>query len=288
MSYLDRIRACHVWPVENYRPFLLEGDPRPLGWVTHAFAERLRDFPEVFTVTGLAVTLPACYGDFESRSAVLAEVVRKLHAQGEIPKWRGEDYGICRRWGEELLFKLERGAVALFGLPAYGVHVNGYVMTDQGPRLWVGRRAAHKAVAPGKLDHLVAGGQPYGLGLMDNVVKEAAEEASVPEDLARRARPVAALGYHCARSEGQRNDVLFVYDLELPADFQPQPGDDEVEEFFLWPMEKVLERLRNSDDFKFNVALVNLDFALRHGALTPDDEPAYQAIAEGLQGRFAD
>jgi len=99
---------------------------------------------------------------------------------------------------------------------------------------------------------------------------------------------VGALGYLCARPEGQRNDVLFIYDLELPADFVPQPGDDEVEAFFLWPMAKVLERLEDSDDFKFNVALVNLDFALRHGVLDPDEEPEYQAIVEGLQGRFVD
>jgi hypothetical protein len=288
MSYLDRIRACHHWRAEDYLPFLLADDPRPLGWATPAFATRLRDFPEAFEVTEGAVTLPARHGDFESRSAVLKEVLWKLHSEGEIPAWRGEDYGICRRWGEAVLFKMERGAVPLFGLPAYGIHVNGYVKTPEGPQLWVGRRSRHKTLAPGKLDHLVAGGQPYGLSLMENVVKEAAEEASVPEDLARRARPVGALGYLCARPEGQRNDVLFIYDLELPAGFVPQPNDDEVEEFFLWPMAKVLERLKDSDDFKFNVALVNLDFALRHGALSPDEEPGYQAIVEGLQGRLAD
>lgn len=288
MGYLERIRACHHWRADDYLPFLLAEDPRPLGWVTPAFATRLRDFPEAFEVTEGAVTLPARYGDFESRSAVLKEVLWKLHTEGEIPKWRGEDYGICRRWGEEVLFRMERGAVPLFGVPAYGIHVNGYVKTPGGPQLWVGRRSAHKTLAPGKLDHLVAGGQPYGLDLMENVVKEAAEEASVPGDLARRARPVGALGYLCARPEGQRNDVLFIYDLELPADFVPQPGDDEVEAFFLWPMAKVLERLEDSDDFKFNVALVNLDFALRHGVLDPDEEPEYQAIVEGLQGRFVD
>ena len=288
MSYLDRIRACHVWRADDYLPFHLGEDPTPLGWVTHDFAARLRDFPEVFEVGEAAVTLPARYGDFEARSAVLKEVLWTLHGEGEIPKWRGEDYGVSRRWGEAALFKMERAAVPLFGLPAYGIHVNGYVATPDGPQLWVGRRSAHKPVAPGKLDHLVAGGQPYGLSLMQNVLKEAGEEASVPEELAALARPVGALRYLCARGEGQRNDVLFIYDLELPADFQPRPGDDEVEDFFLWPMDKVLERLKNSDDFKFNVALVNLDFALRHGVLTPDEEPEYQAVVEGLQGRFAD
>jgi isopentenyldiphosphate isomerase len=288
MSYLDRIRVCHQWQPARYRPFLLEGDTQPLGWVAHDFAARLQAFPKAFTVTDAAVLLPACHDDFEARSAVLEEALRELHAAGEIPKWRGEDYGIGRRWGAPPLFRMERGAVPLFGVLAYGVHVNGYVMSPNGPHLWVGKRAAHKAVAPGKLDHLVAGGQPYGLGLMENVVKEAAEEASVPADLAGLARPSGALRYICEREEGLRNDVVFCFDLELPADFQPTPNDDEVESFALWSMDQVLEQIRDSDDFKFNVALVNLHFALRYGVLDPDREPEYQAIVEGLQGRFED
>ncbi|MPZ09258.1 MAG: DUF4743 domain-containing protein [Kiloniellaceae bacterium] len=288
MSYLDRLKACHSWQPENYRPFVLEGEARPLGWVTHGFARRLQDFPRVFAVSDAAVALPARYGDFETRSAILEEALRELHAAGEIPKWRGEDYGISRRWGEAPLFRMERGAVPLFGVLAYGVHVNGYVRTAEGPQLWVGKRAKHKTVAPGKLDHLVAGGQPYGLGLMDNVIKEAAEEASVPAGLAACARPVGAIRYICERAEGLRNDLAFCFDLELPADFVPKPNDDEVESFSLWPVGQVLERLRDSDDFKFNVALVNLHFALRHGILAPEVEPAYQAIVEGLSGRFED
>ncbi|HMA15230.1 MAG: DUF4743 domain-containing protein [Bacteroidota bacterium] len=288
MSYLDRIRTCHTWRPENYRSFALEGEGPPLGWVTHAFAARLADFPDVFIVRADAVLLAARHGDFESRTAALREVLRVLYEAGEIPKWRGEDYGISRRWGGPPLFKMERGAVPLFGVLAFGVHVNGYVESPDGPRLWVGKRSPHKTVAPGKLDHLIAGGQPYGLGLMENLVKEAAEEASVPAELARRARPAGALRYLCERSEGLRNDVVFSFDLALPADFLPRPGDDEVESFSLWPMRDVLARIRDTDDFKFNVALVNLDFALRHGVLSPDEEPAYQQIVEGLQGRFED
>ncbi len=291
MSYLDRIRACHVWAPEDVRPFVLEGEAgipadRPLGWVAADFARRLRDFPKVFDVSDDAVVLPARYGDFETRSAVLKEVMWDLHQQGEIPRWRNEDYGVSRRWGEKVLFRMERAAVPLLGLPAYGVHVNGYVESSQGLQLWVGRRSKHKTLAPGKLDHLVAGGQPFGLSLRENVIKEAGEEASIPPELAGRAKPVGALRYLCAMPEGRRNDVLFCYDLALPADFVPRPGDDEVEAFFLWPMDKVLRHLRETEDFKFNVALVIIDFALRHGILTPDDEPAYQAIVEGLVGRF--
>src|SRR5690606_13081380 len=99
MSYIDRLKACHTWRPENYRPFVLEGDKAPLGWVTDAFAGRLCDFPKIFEVSEAAVTLPGRYGDFDARSAVLEDAVGVLFAAGEIPKWRGEDYGISRRWG---------------------------------------------------------------------------------------------------------------------------------------------------------------------------------------------
>src|SRR3546814_19054180 len=212
MSYVDRLKACHTWRPENFAPWGLEGEKVACGWGTDACADRLRDFPKTCAVSEAAVALRAGYGDFDSRSAVLEEAVRALYAAGEIPKWRGEDYGISRRWGDAPLFRMERGAVPLFGLPAFGVHVNGYVATDAGPLLWVGKRAKPKTVAPGKLDHLVAGGHPYGLGLMENVIKEAAEEASVPAALAALARPVGAVRYVCERTEGLRNDVAFCFD----------------------------------------------------------------------------
>ena len=44
---------------------------------------------------------------------------------------------------------------------AYGVHINGYVETDAGLELWVARRSKNKPTWPGKLDHIVAGGQVW-------------------------------------------------------------------------------------------------------------------------------
>ena len=80
---------------------------------------------------------------------------------------------------------------------------------------------------------------------------------------------------------GIRDDVLFVYDLELPAEFEPKNRDGEIVEFTLMPAESVLEQVRTSDNFKFNVNLVILDFALRHGLLGVDD-PEYLEVASGL------
>lgn len=58
---------------------------------------------------------------------------------------------------------------------------------------------------------------------MENVVKECEEEASIPPELAARAKPVGAVSYTSLQPAGLKRDVLFCFDLELPADFEPQP-----------------------------------------------------------------
>jgi 8-oxo-dGTP pyrophosphatase MutT (NUDIX family) len=280
VSYLERIAYCRRWDPAAYRPLVI--DDRTLGRVSRGAAGRLAEFPEVFVVDDAEVALAPGLDDFETRSQAVAEVLRELKAQGEIPLWRGEDYPVLLRWGETPTLKVERAAVPLLGTRGFGVHVNGLVRGPEGLEMWVGKRAADKQTAPGKLDHLVAGGQPFGLGVRENMIKEAGEEAGITADLAARARAVGAVSYRCERPEGLRDDVLFCYDLELPADFVPKNTDGEVESFALWPIEEVLARLRETEDFKFNVALVILDLAIRRGLIAPDD-PNYQEIWEGLR-----
>ena len=280
MSYLDRIAVCRHWDPEAYLPFTIENTA--VGRMAHGFARRLEAFPEAFTVSDRAVALAPGLGDFTARSAAVREVLLGLKAQGEMPLWRDEDYPVLRRWGGPPLLKMERAAVPRFGVRGFGVHLNGLVRGRQGLKLWVAKRARDKQTAPGKLDHIVAGGQPYGLGVAENLIKEAREEAGIPAALAAKAVPVGAVSYRCERREGLRDDVLFCYDLELPEDFAPVNEDGEVESFALWPLEEVLARIRETDDFKFNVNLVVLDLAVRLGLITPDD-PDYQAIWEGLR-----
>jgi len=121
------------------------------------------------------------------------------------------------------------------------------------------------------------------------MIKECAEEAGIPRPLAERVEAVGAVTYALGTAAGFRPDVLFAFDLELPADFTPVNTDGEVAEFYLWPMDRVLDVLRDTEQFKFNCALIAIDFALRHGFIPPDD-PDYVEIAHGLRGGagFAD
>lgn len=276
MSLLERIASCHRHDLRRYRPFLVEG--RRVGFMRQDMAEELRRYPSVFRVNAEEVGVAEHLDTFDYRTSAIDSVMREMRQDGKISGWRDELFPVARCYGEQTLFDLERAAVPLFGVKACGVHVNGYVRRDGDIWLWVGRRAADRPVEPRKLDHLVAGGLPAGMKPFDNLIKEAAEEASIPKELARRARPCGALSYRMELDGCLRDDTIFVYDLELPADFQPQNHDGEIAGFQLMPLAEIERLLSETNDFKFNVGLVIIDFLIRHGHIGPD-RPDYATLA---------
>ncbi|HXP03730.1 MAG TPA: NUDIX domain-containing protein, partial [Stellaceae bacterium] len=120
-----------------------------------------------------------------------------------------------------------------------------------------------------------------GYGAAATLAKEAEEEAAIGPELIARAVAAGALTYRMETKTGIRDDVMFVYDLEVPPDFEPRNDDGEIAGFELMPLDDILERIRTTADFKFNVNLVILDFAVRHGVLRPED-PEYLDVANGL------
>jgi 8-oxo-dGTP pyrophosphatase MutT (NUDIX family) len=189
---------------------------------------------------------------------------------------RGEDFDVRTSLDGPVLAVLDRGALPDFGVLGVGVHVNGLVRRD-GWQLWVDKRAADKKLDPGKLDNLVGGGVAAGHTPFETLLKEAAEEAGLPQELAKTATLTGQFAYNMERPEGLRRDALYVYDLILPEDFEPHPVDGEVEHFELWPLPKVLEAVRETDAFKFNVNLVLIDLFIRFGLVQGDDAKVLRA-----------
>ena len=279
MSYLDHIAACNAHDLNNFVPFTASG--RRVGWIKTGFADVLTDYPDVFLVGEDGVGLVPELDDYTETTRAVDGALRDMAARDLIPHWRDEPYPVGPSFAGPHLFEMERAAVPFFGVRAYGVHINGFVRDGADIHMWIGRRAEDRPVCPGELDNMIAGGQPVGIELLENVVKEAEEEAAVPEALARTARSVGAISYCQETETGLKPDTMFCYDLEVPSDFTPENHDGEIAEFFLWPVEKVMETVDRTFDFKFNCNLVNMDFFVRQGCLPPD-HPDYVEIVRGL------
>ena len=286
MSYIDRIRAANTHALDAFLPFYV--NRVRVGCVKRAFADMLSSWPEVFRIDDRRVTLApeldAADVPPARRTEAVDEVLRSLRERGVIDGWRDEMYPVNRTWSESACLHVERAAVPWLGVRGYGVHMNGYVRDSDGVKMWIAKRSLTKPTGPGKLDQVVAGGQPADVGLKANLVKECGEEAGIPDEIALRARAVGAISYALETQVGFRPDLIFNFDLEMPGTFTPRNTDGEVEAFFLWPIEQVMETVRETDDFKFNCALVVVDFLVRHGYIAADD-PDYSEIVEGLMTR---
>ena len=279
MSILDHIQRCNAHDLTAYKPFLIAGER--VGWVNDVVMDVL-DGVDGFDVTTQSIAISPNLATFEDRSRALTDGSIALLEVRLIRGLRNELYGVKNRWTDAAHAAIDRGAVTAFGLISYGVHVNGWVPGFDEPDLWIGTRSMSSSVDPGKLDNMVAGGQPYGLSLRENVVKEAAEEANVPSILAAQAKPVGAISYVMETPAGIRPDVLYCFDLELSQEFTPENTDGETSAFQRMPARVAGEIVATSEQFKFNCNLVVAHFLLRHGLINPDNEPDYQAIARGL------
>jgi thiamine pyrophosphokinase len=268
------IEACNNIASPSHLIAFRLGDEQ-VGWLGAELARALAFFPRDVHFDRRGVTLAGRLRGEGARTAALERLAGHLARRGHF-KLRGEPFDVRATPDGPALARLDRGALPAFGIISQGVHVNGYVRRADGPHLWVGWRSKDKAVSPGQMDHIVAGGIPAGLTPLECLVKEAAEEASLPAEIAARAEPVERVSYVMANDEGLRRDVLHCYDLELPEGVVPRPADDEVERFELWPARDLLRTVAEGGPVKFNVNLVLIGFALRHGLLPglSDDQAA--------------
>lgn len=171
----------------------------------------------------------------------------------------------------------------------------GYVNTEGGLKIWVPRRAKNKQTYPGMLDNTAGGGIASGDKPFESIVREATEEASFPKDyLLKSAKSCGTVSYFDIRAERAapgaetgllQPECIYVYDPEVPVDFVPRPDDMEAEDFRLWGIPEMQAALRKGE-FKTNCALVLLDFSIRHGIVTPEEEENYVEIVARLHRKL--
>jgi 8-oxo-dGTP pyrophosphatase MutT (NUDIX family) len=226
---------------ERFVPLSLGG--KRIGWVRPELAAHLASWPRVFAASPDRVALLNPDG--------LADAMEQLAKEGFIPGWRNERYRIAD------LFDIERAAARPFGLTTQAVHLNGIV----GGRMWLARRSATKPIDPGMLDNLVGGGVTAGLTQLQVLVKEAWEEAGISATLAQKATPGGTMSVLREVPEGVQSEIISIYDLELPEDFQPRNQDGEVSEFLLLAFESV-----KRETLTYEAGLVARDYFNRRAA----------------------
>jgi 8-oxo-dGTP pyrophosphatase MutT (NUDIX family) len=259
-----------------------------LGDVRPEMARRLTAFADVFcrhgTVLRLSPALDHSSTSTADRTGAVERVLMALRDDGLIGGWRNERFALAPEFGLPALLEVERAALGVFGARGYGVHLNGLVERKNGTHMWLARRALTKSAYPGRFDQMVAGGQPAGLCVIHNLVKECAEEAGVDALLARTARATGTVSYCQRTSLGIQPGTLFVFDLSLPDDWKPVARDGEVAEFVCLPLPQIRDLLESDAPFKPNSALVALDCLIRHGNISPD-EAGYAELLDALHCR---
>lgn len=223
-----------------------------IGWLQPAFADALQIHPEAFSRDTFGVRLAS--------TAQLDNVVLALAADGWIRGWRDERYEVRPSTGRA--FTIERAAFRRFGMLATASHLNGYVNTGGNWKLWVARRSDSKPVDPGMLDNLVGGGVAAGSSPAATLVKESGEEAGIAPDLAGGAQAAGCLRTTRAVADGVHDEIIHVYDLELPPGFVPSNRDGEVAEFKLMEPAELVPRVA-SGEFTVDAGAVIVDFLWR-------------------------
>ena len=279
MSYLDHIKRCNQFQADQYLPFLINN--KSYGLCRKDHVEHLKNWPAVFQVNAQSVSLQSSLESPEERTLAVEAVMRSLFEDGVIDSWVGEQYSISDAFNGTPKMLLERAAVAFLGVQGYGIHLNGLVRKTNGIYVWVAVRSKSKPFWPGQLDQIVAGGQPVGLGLMENLIKEAAEEAAISEAVTQTATFANEIRYCSETHRGLNNDGIFAYDLWLDEDFTPVNTDGEVASFKLISIDEMAEITDTTDDFKDNCNLVNIDLLLRLGYID-ESHPDYKEIVKRL------
>lgn len=175
----------------------------------------------------------------------------------------------------------------------FGIHLTAYVEGKDGIQIWVPRRAKDKATYPGMLDNTVAGGMAFGEDPLGSIIREATEEASFPEDLVRGGiKPAGTVSYFYIQDprEGEESGLLqpsirYVFDLKVDANVVPIPGDSEVEGFSLWALDDLKKALAEGQ-FRPSSTLVLIDFFIRHGILTAENESDYVEIISRIHRKL--
>ncbi|KAL1969932.1 hypothetical protein VTN77DRAFT_7442 [Rasamsonia byssochlamydoides] len=270
-SNLDLVNEADAFPYHNddqdVYHFGVANVPATLGFILPPALDVLRGLPHWDVNDATRTVVLTGGGNADERSTVMEQTLLAMREKGRfevLKRWRHEAFPVYGP-NKEVLLTIERCASPLFGIT--------------------------KQTYGGMLDSTAEGGIASGETPLETLVRECEEEAALPPDLVRKhARAVGMISNFYVRGEragGETNllqpECHYVYDLPLPPDVVCRQNDDEVEEFHLWTVDEIKQALANRE-FKPNCIM--LDFFIRHGILTAENEKDYIEIVSRLHRRL--
>ncbi len=174
------------------------------------------------------------------------------------PKLKFSD---TKRFCEGQIFEISRKYLSLFGLPAYGVHCNVWSKVGNTTLIHFGQRSKKLKSFPKHLDNAIAGGQPVKLSILDNLKKEAFEEAGLKSEKLNLLKKGNTVRYNHNNKDRLISGIIFNYHLQKDGEMNLKNIDGEVEQFISLPIFDIYQILEKKI-LKPNCIIPILDFLI--------------------------
>ncbi len=165
-------------------------------------------------------------------------------------------------FGIKNIFEIDRKLLSILGLPQYGIHGNAWSLKKNRVIFYFAKRSKKLDDFPGYYDNLFAGGQPAGISILDNLKKEACEEAGIKNILSKNLVKGSTVNYFHEHRDKIHSGIIFNYHLEIENNnFSNKDG--EVESFISEDAFEIY-KLLETNTLKPNCIIPIADFFLRN------------------------
>lgn len=184
------------------------------------------------------------------RSHILQTFLQTQADRGRLEGWRDEYFNYWLNPNTPPLgtdptwLCVERAGFRHLGLMSHAIHINGFCANGH---LWCAKRADSKATDPGLWDNMTAGGLTAGEDAISTVRRELAEEAGWNWSSRQHLNWCGAVRTRRPEPQGWHDEVLLVYNLEIPDAFQPINQDGEVQAFACLDPDQVVSGIQAGD-----------------------------------------
>jgi 8-oxo-dGTP pyrophosphatase MutT (NUDIX family) len=224
------------------------GDDLFLGWLPRQRAQQLVVFMRRCTLSQQTLIWNTRHQNSLERSHDVQSFLKDQAQKGRLTGWRNEFYSL---WpdpatppdpGISPWLCIERAGFRHLGLMSHAVHINGFCADGS---LWCGHRASGKTTDPDLFDNLTAGGLPAGEKASATAERELFEEAGLTLTPKHSLSWAGAVRTQRTEPQGWHDEVLWVYNLDMPESFQPHNKDGEVQAFYRWCPGEVITHMQD-------------------------------------------